>query len=140
MLDLHPDALVAVPSQDGPRMRPIAKLLPDTYFSPDADAQRVFRLNKRYRDAVTDGSKSSSVRWDESWNAGPVIIYFENDEGAPLPGEITAVKRYRLSELTQERLRIRPDQSVEDYVLGLRRHYPLMPDDAVVDVVDFSLR
>ncbi|WP_277212253.1 cytidine deaminase [Isoptericola croceus] len=29
MLDLHPDVVVAVPTPDGPRMRPITKLLPD---------------------------------------------------------------------------------------------------------------
>jgi cytidine deaminase len=40
LLDLHPDVLVAVLTEEGPRMRPIAKLLPDTYFFPDARAER----------------------------------------------------------------------------------------------------
>jgi cytidine deaminase len=36
LLDLHPDILVAVPTPTGPQLRPIRKLLPDAYFSPDA--------------------------------------------------------------------------------------------------------
>lgn len=140
MLDLHPDVVVAVPTPDGPRMRPIAKLLPDTYFLPDADAQRIFRLNRRYYEAVAEKTKTSSVRWDETWSTGPVLLYFEDDERPPLPAQITNVQRYRLDELTPDRLRIAPDESVDDYVTGLRRHYPAMPDDAVVEVVDFSLR
>jgi len=31
--------MVAVPAGDGVRIRPIRKLLPDTYFYPDADAR-----------------------------------------------------------------------------------------------------
>lgn len=34
LLDQHPDIMVAVPTQRGPEMRPIRKLLPDTYVSP----------------------------------------------------------------------------------------------------------
>lgn len=48
MLDLPPDLVVAVPTEQGPRMRPIAKLLPDTYFFPDGNAEHVLRFNKRY--------------------------------------------------------------------------------------------
>lgn len=36
LLDLHPDILVAVPGDDGPVMRPVHALLPDSYRSPDA--------------------------------------------------------------------------------------------------------
>ncbi|WP_243074904.1 ASCH domain-containing protein [Microbacterium sp. SS28] len=139
MLDHHPDFLVAVPTEDGPRMRPITKLLPDAYVFPDADAVRLFRLNKRYRHSVENGTKTSSVRWDESWSTGRVVIYFEDDGGAPLPAEITGVHRYRLDELTPDRLRIRADTSVDEYIAGLRRHYPAMPEAAWVDVVDFSI-
>lgn len=60
MLDLHPDLLVAVPTQGGPDMRPVPRLLPDTYFFPDSQAKRVLRFNRRYYDAVVRGEKTSS--------------------------------------------------------------------------------
>lgn len=140
MLDLHPDLLVAVPSTAGPQMRPIAKLLADTYFFPDGDAERVFRFNKRYYDVIVSGQKTSSVRWDEQIAPGPVLFYFEDDEAhEPLHGQILEVQRYRLGDLTAERLRLSDGDSVDGYIEGLRRHYPLMPADAFVDVVDFRV-
>ncbi|MDT5014714.1 MAG: hypothetical protein QOD39_874 [Mycobacterium sp.] len=140
MLDQHPDLLVAVPTASGPQMRPIAKLLPDTYFFPDAQSQRVFRFNKRYYEEVVSGVKTSSVRWDENVAVGPAIFYFEDDERLPLRGQILAVNRYKLDDLTPERLRLSTGSTVEGYIDGLRQHYPHMPTDASVDVVDFALR
>lgn len=140
MLDLHPDILVAVPTVAGPRMRPIAKLLSDTYFFPEAQAERVFRFNRRYYDAVASGRKTSSVRWDERIAVGPAIFYFEDDaERPPLSGKILEIQRYRIDELTPERLRLSDDETVEGYLEGLRRHYPAMPPDAFVDIVDFHV-
>lgn len=140
MLDRYPDLLVAVPTADGPRMRRIAALLPDAYVFVDGVAQRVLRFRKEYREAVASGRKTSSVRWDESWSPGPVTIYFEDDDAGPLTGSVTHVSAHRLDELTHERLRIEPTASVDDYRAGLRRHYPSIPDDAVVQIVDFSIR
>lgn len=140
LLDLHPDIVVAIPTEQGPRMRPVAKLLPETYFFPDANALRVLRFNKRYYGAVATGEKGSSVRWDESVRVGPAIFYFEDDERPPLAGEILSVNRYRLSDLTPESLRLPDGATVGKYLAGLRRHYPDMPDDAEVDVVDFARR
>ena len=138
LLDLHPDIVVAVPTPQGPRMRVIGKLLPDTYFFPDANAARVLRFNKRYYDDVASGMKTSTVRWDEHVKVGPAIFYFEDSQRPALRGEVLAVNRYPLSDLTLERLRLGPDDSVQAYVDGLRWHYPQMPDDAHVDIVDFT--
>ena len=140
MLDLHPDLLVAVPSMTGPQMRPIVKLLADTFFFPDGDARRVFRFNKRYYGGIVSGRKTSSVRWDEQVSVGPVLFYFEDDEAhPPLHGQILEVQRYRLGDLTAERLRLSQGEPVSSYLEGLRQHYPLMPADAFVDVVDFEV-
>ena len=140
MLDQHPDLLVAVPTESGPQMRPIAKLLPDTYFFPDAQSQRVFRFNKRYYDGVVSRVKTSSVRWDENVGVGPAIFCFEDDERSPLRGQILAVNRYKLGDLTPECLRLSSEGTVQGYIDDLRQHYPDMPTDASVDVVDFDLR
>lgn len=140
MLDLHPDLVVAVPTREGPRMRPVVKLLPDTYCFPDARAERILRFNRRYYDAVASGEKTSSVRLQESLAVGPVIFYFEEDERPPLRGEILAVNRFPLSELTPDRLRLPDEGTVKGYLEGLRLHYPELPADAEVDVVDFARR
>lgn len=121
-------------------MRPIVKLLPDTYVFPDAQAERVLRFNRRYHEEVASGEKTSSVRWGETLAVGPVVLYFEEDDGPPLQGEIVAVNRFRLSELTADRLRLPDGGTVEGYVEGLRGHYPELPADAEVDVVDFTRR
>ncbi|TVU63946.1 hypothetical protein FQP90_08100 [Paenarthrobacter nitroguajacolicus] len=140
MLDLHPDILIAVPTAVGPQMHSIRKLLAESYVHPEADAERIFRFNKRYYDAIVSGVKTSSVRWDEHLSVGPALFYFEDDDAhKPLQGQILTVQRYRLSELTIERLRLREDDTVENYVDDLRTHYPLMPDDTFVDVVDFRV-
>ncbi|MGO4145024.1 ASCH domain-containing protein [Paenarthrobacter sp. YAF11_1] len=140
MLDLHPDILVAVPTTDGPQMRPIAKLLADAYAFPESNAERVVRFNKRYYDAIVSGRKTSTVRWDEQISVGTALFYFEDDvEHAPLQGHVLEVQHHRLSELTIEKLRLEAGASVEDYVEGLKRHYPFMPPEAYVDVVDFRV-
>lgn len=140
MLDLHPDVLVAVPTASGPAMRPIAKLLPDTFLFPDADADRVLRFNKRYYEAIVTRKKASTVRWDERVKVGPVIFYFEDDDAhGPLHGEIRGVNRFPLGQLSPDRLRLSGTGTVDAYVDGLREHYPSLPADASVDVVDFVL-
>ncbi len=69
-LNLHPDILVAVPTPSGPQLRPIRKLLPDTYFFPDtcffpdANARRIVRFNMPYYDDVAAGRKTITVRYD----------------------------------------------------------------------------
>lgn len=140
MLDLHPDMLVAVPADAGVRMRPIAQLLPDAYRFPDAEAPRVLRFNKRYYEAIATGRKTSTVRWNERVPSGRAVLYFEDDDRPPLQGEVIAVRSYRVDELTQARLRLSDGESVEGHIRGIRAHYPSLPPDARVDVVDFALR
>lgn len=75
------------------------------------------------------------MRWDEHVSAGPAVFYFEDDERPPLRGDILAVNRFRLNDLTPERLRLPDVSTVEGYIAGLQMHYPQMPNDAEVDVV-----
>lgn len=140
MLDLHPDLLVAVPGIDGPVMRPVRKLLPDTYFFPDAHARRVVRFNKRYYQAVAAGEKTVTLRWDDPITTGPATFVFEDHpDHARFDGEVITVERHRLSTLTAEQARLSPGGDVAALVAGLRTHYPEMPQDAEVDVVTFAI-
>ncbi|MEJ1114244.1 ASCH domain-containing protein [Paenarthrobacter sp. CCNWLY172] len=129
LLDHHPDILVAVPSESGPVVRPVRKLLPDTYFYADARGRRIFRFNKRYHDAVLSGEKTTTIRWDEPVTAGPATFVFEDhSEFAHVDGEIISVEQTRLQDLGAEHAR------------GLKAHYPLMPEDAVLSRVSFLVQ
>ncbi|MFJ5229049.1 ASCH domain-containing protein [Kitasatospora sp. NPDC088391] len=140
LLDLHPDVLVAVPTADGPQVRPVRKLLPDTYFFPDAAARRVVRFNKRYYEDVAAGRKRSTVRHDDPIAVGPALFLFEDDEAhRTLDGTVTGVERHRLDRLTAAQARLDPGASVDRFREGLRSHYPGLPADADVDVVTFTV-
>lgn len=130
LLDIHPDVVVAVPTDDGPQLRPIRKLLPDTYFHPDADARRVVRFHKRYYDDIVTARKTSTVRYDDPIAPGPAIFFFEDDDDhRTLNGTVTGVERHRLDDGTD----------VDQLKESLQRHYPGLPDDAEVDVVTFTV-
>lgn len=140
LLDLHPDVLVAVPGDDGPQLRPIRKLLPDTYFFPDANARRIVRFNKRYYDAVASGTKTTTIRHDDPIALGPALFVFEDDsEHRTLNGSVTGVERHRLDRMTAEQARLTPGTPIDELRHGLRSHYPGLPEDAEVDVVAFDL-
>ena len=80
ILDLHPDILVAVPASTGPQLNPIRKLLPDTYFFPDSNARHIVRFNKRYYDSVANGTKTTTIRYDDPTTVGKALFVFEDDE------------------------------------------------------------
>lgn len=99
LLDLHPDVHVAVPTDDGPVLRPIRMLLPDTYFFPDADARRIVRFDGHDYEAVATARMTSTVRHDETIGPGPAIFFFEDYEAhRTLNGTVTAVERQRLDD------------------------------------------
>lgn len=142
ILDLHPDALVAIPgsaSAGSATIAPITALLPHSYRQPESAPQRLLRFHPRYYEATTSARKNLTVRWKESHTPGPALAYFEHTDYGPLPIDITAVDTRRLSELTPQILQLKEGSSVEGYVANLRDHYPTMPEDPEVDVVTFRL-
>ncbi|MFG2823985.1 ASCH domain-containing protein [Kitasatospora sp. NPDC048365] len=140
LIDLHPDVMVAVPGGNGPQLRPIRKLLPDTYVHPDAHARRLLRFNKRYYEAVADGTKTTTIRHDDPVAVGSALFVFEDDQDhRTLDGEITRIERYRLDAVTAEQAGLAADTTIEQLRAGLRGHYPGLPDDAEIDVVTFAL-
>jgi cytidine deaminase len=128
LLDQHPDILVAVPAETGPVVRPIRKLLPETYFYPDAHGQRIVRFNKRYHDAVMSGEKTTTIRWEDPIAVGPATFVFEgHPDFAHVDGEILSIERTWLHDLDAE------------HAHGLQRHYPSMPEDAELTCVAFRV-
>lgn len=139
ILDLHPDALVAIPGTGSADISTASALLPHPYRRPDTTAQRLLRFHERYFDAVTSARKTLTVRWDESHTLGLALAYFEHADRTTLPVDITSVETHRLSELTAQTLQLKKDSSLTGYVSNLRDHYPRMPEDAQVDLVTFRL-
>lgn len=82
LLDLHPDVLVAVPDEPGTALRPIRRLLPDTYHHPDSDARRVVRFNKRHYQAMASGEKTSTIRYDDPLPLGSVPLLLRGRRAA----------------------------------------------------------
>lgn len=128
LLDQHPGILVAVPTGEGPAMRPVHKLLADSYFYPDGPTGRILRFNRRYYDSVVSGSKTSTIRWDEPVQIGPVTLVFEGHPAfAHLEGEVLSIEPTTMAELDP------------DYANSLRELYPTMPDDAELSRVEFGV-
>nr|WP_276584420.1 ASCH domain-containing protein [Brevibacterium permense] len=139
ILDLHPDALVAVPdvTTSEPSIAPISSLLPQAYRHPDSAPERLLRFHARYFDTVRNGSKTLTVRWSEGHRTGPALAYFENTEHGTLPVEVASVTVKRLDALRPEDLDLTRPGGLEQYIGNLRDHYPAMPADANVEILRF---
>lgn len=140
ILDQHPDCLVIVPTDDGPDLRPIRHLLPHSYHFPDASPERFVRFNAGYYDAVVDGRKTATTRFDDPCAVGPAWLLFEfDDEYKRLRGYIDSVETKRYDELTDEDARLEGGDVADDLRQGLLSHYPNIEDHALVDVVRFRV-
>lgn len=123
----------------GPRCGRCARCCP-TNVHPDTFATRVVRFHRRYFDAVSEGTKTSTVRWDDPIPLGPALFVFEDHPDNPVvTGEVLTTTRYRLDKLTPAQANLPPDTDMNKYRHGLRGHYPRLPDDAEVDVVTFAV-
>ena len=68
------------------------------------------------------------MSWAPALPAGPATFVFEDHpEFAHVEGEIISVEQTRLQDLDDEHAR------------GLKTHYPLMPEDAVLSRVSFRV-
>lgn len=102
---------------------------------PDAEAQTI-AFHARHRDAVLDGSKTVTVRWDEGIVPGPAVLRLDGDER--VSGIVRSVAQVAIADLTPIAVREPADADMTEYVRLLRtRYYPAMPDDAVLEVVTF---
>lgn len=140
LLDSHPDAIVIVPTNDGPQPRTVRALLPDTYRFPDATPPHLVRFNRRYADAVVAGEKRVTIRFDDPLAVGPAIFVFEDHpDFLSVPGVVHSITSVRLNELTTAHAVAEGADSVDALREGLRGHYPGLADDAEVDVVEFHV-
>ncbi|WP_223403024.1 hypothetical protein [Occultella gossypii] len=140
LVELHPDILVAVPGANGPQLRTLNTLLPETYNHRDARPARLVRFNKRYYDDVVTGRKTVTVRHDDPIAVGPALLVFEDDPPRTLPGEVHSVASYRLDLLRPEQAGVDSPEALVRLRDGLRGHYPDLTPTATVEVVRFGVR
>lgn len=140
MLDLHPDILVAVPTASGPDVVPIRTLLASGYRHPDAAPARLVRFNRRYFDDIAEGRKTTTVRYNDDVPVGRALFVFEDDpEHRTLDGDVLAVTRHRLDTISPDDARVDSTSALNELRAGLAQHYPGIPTDAAIDVVDFRI-
>jgi cytidine deaminase len=140
ILDQHPDCFVVVPTDAGPDLRSIRDLLPHAFRFPDARPERIVRFDARYFDAVVDGRKTATTRFDDPCTVGRAWLLFEfDDEYQRLPGYVESVEAKRFDELTDEDAQLEGGVAANDLREGLRNHYPNIQSDSPVDVVRFRV-
>lgn len=140
LLDQHPDCFVIIPTDDGPDLRPIRDLLPHPYRFPDASPERFLRFNPVYYDAIVEGRKITTTRFNDPSALGPAWLLFEfDDEYKRLPGWIESIETKRVDDLTDEDARLEGGAVANDLREGLRGHYPNIKNESLVDVVRFRV-
>jgi cytidine deaminase len=149
LLDYHPGIRVLVPVADGIRSVPIADLLPHAYVwgehaagsggtLPQAATQDLY-FHPGYLDAVRTGRKTTTVRFRDPVETGPVNMVFELDDEVVLPGVITQVIPKVVAELTEPDAVADGFRDLAELQDRLRFHYPdIKPTDEAV-IVHFRL-
>lgn len=111
---------------------------------PDAGAHPVQRISmwEGYETLIRDASKRQTVRYQDPFVPGPAEIVFEKASGEDvvIAAEVTAVRTVRRDELTDQDAVRDGFDSLAQLQAALDRHYPQMPGDSPVDIVDFELR
>ena len=132
--DQHPDLRVIVPTEDGPRVVRAVDLLPHVYRAPARPVQRL-RFRAGHLDAVRDGSKRITMRFNDPVHIGPALLVFEFDEEVQVPGQITSTVAKPVSAVTEQEARADGFPSRAHVLPVLRDYYPdLQLDDEIVIV------
>ncbi len=94
-----------------------------------------------YEHLVRRGLKLQTIRVDDPFAVGPVVIFFERSSGevVEIPAEVVSVVSMRRAELTEEIARVDGFGSLAELQAALDRHYPGLSAEVSVDVVSYCL-
>ena len=103
--------------------------------------RQVVHFHPRHRSSVMSGSKTTTVRWNESVVQGEAWFVFGDEPvGAGVPGRVTRVERHPASTLSARDAQQPTGTDMPEFVRQLREnYYPAMPDDAVLEIVTLQL-
>nr|WP_221888773.1 ASCH domain-containing protein [Streptomyces sp. WAC05292] len=139
LLDHHPGIRVLVPAGDGIRSVPITDLLPHAYVWAEQSAAQTLYFHRTYLDAVRAGRKTSTVRFRDPVEPGPVNMVFELDEDVVVPGVVTRITPKTVAELTESDAVADGFRDLAELQDRLRFHYPDIKPTDDVSVVHFRL-
>lgn len=97
------------------------------YFHPD------------YLDAVRAEQKTTTVRFRDPVETGPVSLVFESDDEVALPGVVTQVTAKTMAQLSESDARADGFRDLAELHDRLRFHYPRIEPTDTVAVVHFRL-
>ncbi|MEF2529575.1 MULTISPECIES: ASCH domain-containing protein [Streptomyces] len=139
LLDHHPGIRVLVPVADGIRSVAITDLLPHAYVWAEQSAAQTLYFHRTYLDAVRAGRKTSTVRFRDPVEPGPVNMVFELDEDVVVPGVVTRITPKTVAELTESDAVADGFRDLAELQDRLRFHYPDIKPTDDVSVVHFRL-
>ncbi|MFD6938558.1 ASCH domain-containing protein [Streptomyces goshikiensis] len=147
LLDHHPGIRVLVPVADGIRSVTISGLLPHAYVwaeqsagsdsPPRSAAVQSLYFHRAYLDAVRTGRKTTTVRFRDPVETGPVDMVFELDDEVVLPGVVTRITSKGVGELTGVDAVADGFDDLAELQDRLRFHYPDIKSSDEVTIVHF---
>ncbi|MFD0721489.1 ASCH domain-containing protein [Streptomyces globosus] len=96
-------------------------------------------FHRTYLDAVRAGRKTSTVRFRDPVEPGPVNMVFELDEDVVVPGVVTRITPKTVAELTESDAVADGFRDLAELQDRLRFHYPDIKPTDDVSVVHFRL-
>ena len=103
--------------------------------------QQVIEFHPRHRAAVLDGSKTVTVRWNETINIGPARLTLDSTGRETAFGIVLEVQRVPLDDLSAAAVQAPRGTDMPEYVQQLRdNYYPSMPNNAILEVVHFRVQ
>ncbi|MEU3407998.1 ASCH domain-containing protein [Streptomyces sp. NPDC006670] len=97
------------------------------YFHPD------------YLDAVRAEQKTTTVRFRDPVETGPVSLVFELDDEVALPGFVTQVTAKTIAQLSESDARADGFRDLAELHARLRFHYPGIEPTDTIAIVHFRL-
>ncbi|GGN45656.1 hypothetical protein GCM10012285_29440 [Streptomyces kronopolitis] len=149
LLDYHPGIRVLVPAAGGIRSVAITDLLPHAYVwgehSAASDgalrsaATQALHFHRTYLEAVRTGRKTTTVRFRDPVETGPVNMVFELDDEVVLPGVVTRITSKSVAELTEADAIADGFRGLAELQDRLRFHYPDIKSTDDTTIVHFRL-
>jgi cytidine deaminase len=148
LADYYPTIAVVVPTPSGPHVVGAEELLPHTYRWQAQQVQRL-RFRALHLPAVRDGSKRSTLRFNDPVQVGPALLVFEPaagtdaagdfDDEVTLAGRITSTTAKTVAEISDEEAREDGFADAASVLAGLRDYYPGLSRDNHVVFVRFDV-
>lgn len=149
LLDYHPGIRVLVPAAGGIRSVAITDLLPHAYVwgeqSAASDgalrsaATQALHFHRTCLEAVRTGRKTTTVRFRDPVETGPVNMVFELDDEVVLPGVVTRITSKSVAELTEADAIADGFRDLAELQDRLRFHYPDIKSTDDTAIVHFRL-